>query len=79
MADLQATWKDQGVSNQTKMRFYKSFISHCGCESWTLRQAEENKLNAFKMSALREILGVKRLEKLRNKYIYVQERIALNP
>jgi hypothetical protein len=72
MADLKATLKEQGVIIKTKMRLYKSLIQPIalyGCESWTLRQAEENKLNAFEMSALRKILGVKRLDKIRNEYI----------
>ena len=40
-----------------------------GCETWTLRQAEEKKLLVFEMAALRRILGVRRIEKIRNEEI----------
>jgi hypothetical protein len=29
-----------------------------GCESWTIRHNEEDRLNAFEMEGLRQILGV---------------------
>jgi len=72
MGDLQKTWKGQGISMQTKMRLYNALIQPIalyGCETWTLRKAEENKLLVFEMAALRKILGVNRLDKIRNEEI----------
>ena len=69
MGDLQETWKGQGISMHTKMRLYNALIQPIalyGCETWTLRKAEENKLLVFEMAALRKILGVTRLDKIRN-------------
>lgn len=72
MGDLQKTWKGQGISMHTKMRLYRSLIQPIalyGCETWTLRKAEEKKLLVFEMAALRKILGVSRLDKIRNEEI----------
>ena len=38
-------------------------------KTWTLRQAEEKKLLVFEMAAIRRILGVRRIEKIRNEEI----------
>ncbi len=45
-----------------------------GCEAWTLRSAEEKQLLVFEMTALRKILGVHIIDKMRNDDI----RKALN-
>ena len=69
MGDLHKTWKDKGVSIHTKVRLYRALIQPIalyGCETWTLKQAEESKLHTFEMSALRKILGVSKLDKIRN-------------
>jgi len=53
IGDLQKTWKGQGISMHTKMRLYRALIQPIalyGCETWTLRKAEERKLLVFEMS-----------------------------
>ncbi len=37
-----------------------------GCEAWTLMSAEEKQLLVFEMAALRKILGVRIIDKMRN-------------
>ena len=37
-----------------------------GSETWTLRKEDENRLLVFEMTCLRKILGVSRLDKIRN-------------
>ncbi len=58
------------------MRLYRSLIlpiTLYGCEAWRLRSAEDKKL-LFEMAALRKILGVCIIDKMRNDDI----RKALN-
>ena len=37
-----------------------------GAETWTLKKEDENRLLVFEMACLRKILGVSRLDKIRN-------------
>ena len=72
MADLSKTWKGHGVSITTKMRLNRALIQPIaiyGCESWTLTASVEKKLLTYEMAALRSILGVRKLDKIRNKEI----------
>ena len=70
MADLSKTWKDRGVSTATKMRLYRALIQPIalyGCDTWILTATIEKKLLIFfEMAALRTILGVGKLDKIRN-------------
>ena len=45
-----------------------------GCETWTLRKAEEKQRLVFEMAALRKILGIHIMDEIRNENI----RKALN-
>ncbi len=77
MSDLNNIWKNKNIKNETKMRLYRSLIlpiALYGCEAWTLRSAEEKQLLVFEMAALRKILGVRIIDKMRNDDI----RKALN-
>jgi hypothetical protein len=72
MSDLDGTWRSRHINTHTKLRLFRALIlpiALYGCETWTLRQAEEKKLLVFEMAALRRILGVKKLDKLRNETI----------
>ena len=51
------------------MRLYRALIQPIalyGCETWTLTATIEKKLLTFEMAALRTILGVRKLDKIRN-------------
>ncbi len=77
MSDLNNIWKNKNIKNETKMRLYRSLIlpiALYGCEAWTLRSAKENQQLVFEMAALRKILGVRIIDKMRNDDI----RKALN-
>ena len=69
MNDLHKIWKSNGVKSHTKMRLCKALIipiALYGCQIWTLNQAAENKILVFEMAVLRKILGITRLDKIRN-------------
>ena len=77
MSELDNIWRNKHVKRETKMRLYRSLIvpiALYGCETWTLRSAEEKRLLVFEMAALRKILGVHIMDKMRNEDI----RKALN-
>ena len=65
-------WDNQNITRSLKVRIYKSLIlpiALYGAETWTLRQADESRLQAFEMRCLRTIAGVHILDKIRNEDI----------
>jgi hypothetical protein len=65
-------WKKANISISTKMRIFRSLILSVllyGAESWTLLQADLNRLEVFQMRCLRRILGVSLLDRIRNETI----------
>ena len=69
MQNLNDIWKSKDISTSTRIRLYKSLILSIllyGSETWTLRKEDENRLLVFEMTCLRKILGVSRLDKIRN-------------
>ena len=69
---LNDIWTSKNISKQTKMQLYQSLILSIllyGAETWTTKKDDENRLNVFEMSCLRRILGVSRLDKIRNSHI----------
>ena len=75
---LDKVWKSTKASIPTKIRLYKSLVQPIalyGCEAWTLRKEEENMLLVFEMTALRRIMGVSLLDKIRNEVI--RERLGV--
>ena len=77
MSDLDNIWRNHHVRKETKMRLYRALIvpiALYGCETWTLRSAEEKRLLVFEMAALRKILGINIMDRMKNEEI----RKALN-
>ena len=69
MQNLNDIWKSEDISTSMKIQLYKSLflsILMYGSETWTLRKEDENRLLVFEMTCLRKILGVSRLDKIRN-------------
>ena len=57
------------IRDVTKRELYKVLILSIlmyGSETWTLKKEDENRLITFEMICLRKILGVTRLDKIRN-------------
>ena len=57
------------ITTQTKLELYKVLvlsIATYGCEIWTLKEKNEQRLLVFEMACLRKIGGVTRLNKVRN-------------
>ena len=70
--NLQKIWTAKDIRCTTKLELYKVLILSIlmyGSETWTLRKEDENRLLVFEMICLRKILGVTRLDKIRNTII----------
>jgi len=60
-ASLQKIWKNHSIPISTKIRLMKALVWPVvtyDCESWTLRNNEETRLEAFEMNGLIKILHV---------------------
>lgn len=60
------------ISRKTKLTVYKTILRPVlmfACESWVLSQQNESRLQALEMKYLRRVLGVTRMDRLRNDYI----------
>ncbi len=74
MSDLNNIWKNKNIKNETKMRLYRSLILPCMVAKHGHLSAEEKQLLVFEMAALRKILEVRIIDKMRNNDV----RKALN-
>ena len=77
MQKLNSIWKSSEITTLTKLELYRVLvlsIATYGCETWTLKKKDEQRLLIFEMACLRKIRGVTRLDKIRNTAI----REALN-
>ena len=66
---LNSIWTSKNINNHTKMQLYQTLILSIllyGAESWTMKKDDKNRLHVFEMTCLRRILGVTRLDKIRN-------------
>ena len=69
MLQLNNIWKDRGIPNDLKVQILKCLVWPVmlyGCEAWTLRKEEENKINAAEMWFYRRLLRIQWTEKRTN-------------
>ena len=69
---LHTIWQSKDIRKDTKLQLYNTLILSIllyGAETWTLKKADENRLLVFEMACLRKIMGVTRLDKIRNQKI----------
>ena len=66
---LQPIWKAEDIQQDTKVELYRVLVLSIllyGAETRTLKKEDENRLLVFEMLCLRKIMGVARLDKIRN-------------
>ena len=76
LAKLKPILKNRGITNKSKWRLVKALVwpvATYGCESWTLRKADEMKLTAFENNCARRVLRVPWTAKVTN--VAVWERL----
>ena len=61
MTNLDSVFKSRDITLPTKIRLVKAMIFPvvmCGCESWTVKKAERQKIDAFELWCWRRLLRV---------------------
>ena len=61
MTNLDSVWKSRDITLQTKVPIVKAIVFPVviyGCESWTLKKAEHQRIDAFELRCLRRLLRV---------------------
>jgi len=56
---LKKLWSSHNIDIKTKIRLWKTLVwsvATFGCETWTLKKADEDRISAFEMKGLRQIL-----------------------
>jgi len=69
---LYKIWQNHGISTITKLRLMKALVwpvALYGCESWTVKKSDEERINAFEMKCLRRVLRVAWTEKRTNEWV----------
>ena len=69
---LQPIWIAKDIQRTTKIELYRVLVLSIllyGSETWTLKKDDECRLLVFEMMCLRKIMGVTRLDKIRNDII----------
>ena len=73
MVKLTKIWKKKSVCTQTKPRLMKSLVwsvATYGCESWTLKKAEEKQIQIFENKCIRKLLRISWTLKLTTEQVY---------
>ena len=50
--------KNRDITLPTKVHLVKAMVFMCGCESWTIKKAESQRINAFELWCWRKLLRV---------------------
>ena len=61
MTNLDSILKSRDITLSTKVRLVKAMVFPvvmCGCESWTIKKAEHQRIDAFKLWCWRRLLRV---------------------
>src|SRR6218665_3553512 len=60
-AELKQLWKSHNIKLTTKLRLMKTLVwpvASNGCESWTIKKGDEERIETFQMQCRRKILRV---------------------
>jgi len=61
VSSLRKIWKSHDITTDTRVRQFQTLVWHVaiyGCESWTSKISHKDRLEAFQMKALKQILRV---------------------
>ena len=73
MAKLTNIWKSRDIKMSTKIKLYRSLVTSIatyGCESWTLTEDTQRRIQAFEMKCFRKILNISYKEHKTNEYVW---------
>ena len=72
MTNLDSILKTRDITLLTKVHTVKAMVFPvvmCGCESWTIKEAEHGRIDAFELWCWRRLLGVPWTERRSNRSI----------
>ena len=75
-------WKNKNISTNTKIRLMRSLVTSIflyACESWTLNEAIEKKIQYFYMRCYRRILGISYKDRITNEKVKEMVKRAAGP
>ena len=75
MTNLDSTLKSRDITLPTKVHLVKAMVFPVvmyGCESWTIKKAERQRINAFKLWCWRRLLRVPWIARRSNQFILKQ-------
>ena len=61
MSNLDSVLKSRGITLPTKVRIVKAVVFpvvRCGCESWTIKETERQRIDAFELWCWRRLLRI---------------------
>merc|ERR1712002_507535 len=69
---LKDVWKMRHISREAKVGMYDGIIEPSllyGCETWVLKVQDRRRMKAVEMNCLRNICGLRRIDRVRNVHI----------
>ena len=72
MTNLDSIFKSRDITLPTNVRLVKAMafpVVMCGCESWTVKKAERQEIDAFELQCWRRLLRVPWTSRRSNQYI----------
>jgi hypothetical protein len=72
LENLKTIWKDRNISYATKLSFLKTCVFSTmlyGCETWTYKKADKDKILAFEMYCYRRVLSIRWTQKVKNEEV----------
>lgn len=77
MGKLAQMWRNKGISTATKLRLMKALVwpvATYGCEAWTLKKEDENRIQAFENKCVRKLLRIPWTKLMTNEQVYKMAR-----
>ena len=65
MTNIDSILKSRDISLSIKVCLVKAMVFMCGCERWTIKKAESQRINAFELWCWRRLLRVPWTERTR--------------
>ena len=76
--ELKSVLSNRGLGIKAEKCLYEGVIvptALCGAEAWGIRSAESKKVNVLEMKCLRSLVGVSRMDRIRNEEVHRKAEI----
>lgn len=81
MSQMDRVWADRNISRNTKKQLVTSLVFSIflyGAETWTLKKADRQRIDAFEMWCWRKMLGIRWTEHRTNESILTELKIPMH-